>query len=94
MGQASAFDALLTDICVRMGWCGSNVDGERRHLDVLIPEAGPITADQFVRWVFEAEGVPADAEPNRWQEQQGALRAAFVRHMGGETVDAALLKVS
>jgi hypothetical protein len=33
-----------------------------------------------------------NAEPERWRFHKAAIRAAFVRHMGGETVDAARLR--
>src|SRR5688572_25548316 len=47
----SRYAALLNEVCVRMGYCGSMKDGERLHVDDFIPDAGLVTADQFAEWV-------------------------------------------
>lgn len=87
------YDALLHFCCVRLGYCGSVKDGEPLHVDMFIPEAGAITADQFVDWMFRAEQLdPASDE--RLQAHGRAIRAAFVEHMGAEVVDAEALRWS
>ena len=90
MNDKSAYDALLNEFCVGLGFCGSVVDGQPLHVDQFVPEHGAVSADQFVEWVFRAEG---------WSPEEGAasshaaeLRKAFVRHMGAEAVDAQQLK--
>ena len=90
MNDKSAYNALLNEVCVGLGFCGSVVDGQPLHVDQFVPEHGAVSADQFVEWVFRAEG---------WSPEEGAasshaaeLRKAFVRHMGAEAVDARQLK--
>jgi len=82
----SSYDALLDYICVDLGFCGSTKAGRPLHVSDLVPAAGMVSADQFVEWVFQAEGVaPA-------LEHQAVLRAAFVRFMGAAAVDASRLR--
>ena len=87
MKRASRFNALMREVCVSMGWCGSFVDDQPLHVDMFIPESGQVSADQFVDWLFEAEGLAGEAESHR-----KVLSAAFVRHMGSDVVDARDLK--
>jgi hypothetical protein len=87
-----AYNALMDEVCVERGWCGSIVNGKLCHVDDFIPEAGPVSADQFVDWLFKADGVDADAHPEKWRKHQVGLRDAFVRHLGSEVVDASALK--
>lgn len=87
-----AYNALQHDVCVGHGWCGGIVDGKPSHVDDLIPESGPVSAEQFVDWLFQAEGLDPSAEPEKWQKHKDDLREAFVAHMGPEVVDAAALK--
>jgi hypothetical protein len=90
MNHKSAYDALLTEVCVGLGFCGSVANGEPLHLDQFIPERGPVSADQFVEWVFRAEGMDPDGEDG--QKHAASIREAFVRHMGINVVDALALK--
>ena len=83
---ANPYNALCDYICVELGFCGSVKDGKSRHGSQLVPAVGMVTADQFVGWVFQAEGM----EPI--SEHQEALRAAFVKFMGSATVDARRLR--
>lgn len=92
MEQKSGYDALMHDVCVGRGWCGGIVDGRPSHVDHFIPQSGPVTADQFVDWLFRADGMDPAANPQKWQKHKDALRAAFVRHMGSDVVDASRLK--
>lgn len=90
----SGFDALMHFVCVGWGYCGCVKDGRPLHVDMLIPPDGPVTADQFVEWVFLADNMNPNSEPERWQPHKDAIRAAFVEHMGGEIVDATRLRWS
>ncbi|MEO6360600.1 MAG: hypothetical protein ABIO43_08515 [Sphingomicrobium sp.] len=90
----SGYDALMHDACVVWGFCGTIKHGCSLHVDLLIPPAGPVTADQFVEWLFLADNLNPNSEPARSQRQKEALRGAFVKHMGAETVDAGLLQWS
>ena len=82
----------MHEVCVERGWCGSIVNGEPCHVDHFIPEAGPVSANQFVDWLLMAEGIDTNAEPEKWHEHQEVLRDAFVRHLGSEAVDTSVLK--
>ena len=90
MGRRNkAYAYLLQTICGGMGYCGSVVDGARRHVDDFISAEGPVTADQFVDWVFQAEGIePLLGE----RSHKRAIREAFIKHMGSDVVDASKLK--
>jgi hypothetical protein len=87
----NAYERLLNDICVGMGFCGCIKAGKPLHVDDFIPKEGQVTADEFVDWVILADDM--DLSLAR-KESRRAIRAAFVRRMGGETVDAARLRLS
>jgi hypothetical protein len=93
-GIDSGYDALMREVCSVWGFCGCIKDGTPLHVDLLIPPDGPVTADQFVEWVFLADNLNPNLEPERWLRHKEAIRAAFVRHLGGETVDAQKLRWS
>jgi hypothetical protein len=88
----TGYDALMHEACVVWGFCGCIKRDQPLHVDFLIPPEGPVTADQFVEWLILADNLNPNDE--RWQRHKEALRAAFVRHMGAETVDAGLLRWS
>jgi len=89
------FDALMQVVCPRLGYCGSiHRNGAPLHVTLFIPDEGPVTADQFVEWVFLADRVNPNLEPEKRQPLKDAIRAAFVEHMGGEVVDATALRWS
>jgi hypothetical protein len=90
----SGYDALMHQVCVEWGFCGCVKEGRPLHVDFLIPPRGPVTADQFVEWVFLADNMNPNVEPERWQPHKQAIKAAFVRYMGAEIVDASLLSWS
>jgi len=92
MKPKPSFDALMNEVCVGQGWCGSVVNDKPLHVTLFIPENGPVTAEQFVDWLFEADGVDPYADLEKWQKHKGALRDAFIRHMGSDVVDAADLR--
>jgi hypothetical protein len=86
------YNALHHDVCVGHGWCGGIVAGKPSHVDDLIPDSGPVSADQFVDWLFIAEGIDPRSELDKWQKHKDRLREAFIRHMGADVVDASELK--
>jgi hypothetical protein len=88
--KASPYVALLQEVCVRLGFCGSVVADEPLHVDMFLPVAGAVTADRFVECVFRAEGW--DPEGPGASEFGPQLREAFVRHMGADVVDARALQ--
>lgn len=87
MSEQVAFDALMHEVCVERGWCGSVVGGEPSHVTDFLPESGEVTADQFVMWLFAADGIDPSNDPARWQTHYDVLREAFVRHMGGDRAE-------
>jgi len=92
MGRPNAFDGMLHEVCVSLGWCGCVKDGKPLHITDFIPETGLVSADQFARWLIMADGLDPDqpsSEIRRWIHQ---LRAVFVKHMGAEVVDASNLR--
>jgi hypothetical protein len=93
MGRPNAFDEMLREFCVRLGWCGGVKDGKALHVTDFIPETGPVSADEFVRWLIVADGFDPDQlsapEVKRWIPE---LKAVFVKHMGADVVDASNLR--
>jgi hypothetical protein len=89
MNNTSPYETLLNDFCVGLGFCGSVVDGQPLQVDHFVPENGTVSADQFVDWVFRAEGVNPHG-PDALKHRD-TLRQAFVKHMG-ETADAQSLR--
>jgi hypothetical protein len=86
------FGALMDEACVGWGFCGCMKNGQDLHVTLLVPPEGPVTADQFVEWLFLADNLNPNDSSVAVQRQKAALRAAFVRHMGGEEVDASMLR--
>jgi hypothetical protein len=86
MGCPNAFDGLY-EFCVRFGFCGCVKDGKPMHVTDLIPETGPVSAEEFVGWLIMADGLdPGQLPPQigRWTHQ---LKWVFVEHMGTDVVD-------
>lgn len=82
-------------VCAGHGYCGSiHRDGTPLHVTLFIPDEGPVTAEQFVEWVFLADRQNPNVEPEKWQKHKDAIRAAFVEHMGGVVVEAERLRWS
>jgi hypothetical protein len=89
------FEALMDVVCPGLGFCGAtNRRGTPMHVTHIIPAAGPVTADQFVEWVFLADGMNPNVKPEKWRPLKDAIRAAFVEHMCGELADAKALRWS
>jgi hypothetical protein len=76
----------MHEVCAGKGWCGGVIDGRQCHVTDFLPESGEVTADQFVAWVFAAEGVDPLKDWIKWRTHFDGLREAFVRHMGGASV--------
>jgi hypothetical protein len=93
MGRPNAFDGMMHEFCVKLGWCGSVKDGKPLHVSDFIPEMGPVSADELARWLITAEGFDLDklsrAKLRDWMTQ---LEAVFVAHMGSDVVDASNLR--
>jgi hypothetical protein len=89
MKRPNAFDGMMHKFCVGLGWCGCVKDGRPFHVTNFIPETGPVSADEFAKWLIMADGLDPDqlspSEIRRWVPQ---LKAVFVKHMGADIVDA------
>ncbi len=86
--MSTAYDKLLEDVCVRLGFCGSVVDNQPLHVDQFIPQTGPLTDQDFADALFKAEGWDPDSSEAR--KFGPSVRDAFVRHMGGSEIDSSL----
>jgi hypothetical protein len=82
----AAYDKLLEEVCVRLGFCGSVVDGQTLDVDQFLPESGVLTNEEFAVALFKAEGWDPDGLEAR--TFRSSVREAFVRHMGGSEMDA------
>jgi hypothetical protein len=89
MGRPNAFDGMMQHFCAKLGWCGGVKDGKPLHVSDFIPEKGPISADEFARWLIMADGVDPD-QLSRSEFSQ--LKEVFVKHMGASIVDANKLR--
>ncbi|WP_411287552.1 hypothetical protein [Phenylobacterium sp.] len=56
----AAYDKLLEEVCVRLGFCGSVVDGQPLHVDQFLPQSGVLTNEEFADALFKAEGWDPD----------------------------------
>ncbi len=91
-GPETGYDALMHEVCVGWGFCGCIKNDKPLHVSDLIPDTGKVTADQFVEWVFLAENMNPNSDPDRWKRHKDAIKTAFIKHMGGDVVDAELLE--
>lgn len=93
MGRPNAFDGMLHECCVGLGWCGTVKHGEVLHITQFIPEEGPVTAEEFAAWVIRSDGIDlgaiSRAQRNSWMQQ---LKTVFIQHMGADVIDAKLLR--
>jgi hypothetical protein len=93
MGRPNAFDGMMHEFCVKLGWCGCVKDGKPLHVSDFIPETGPVSADDFARFLIMADGFDpdrlSDPELRGWLTR---LKAVFVKHMKADVVDASNLR--
>jgi len=89
MGRPNAFDGMMHQFCVELGWCGGVKDGKPLHVSDFIPETGPVSADEFARWLILVDGLNPD-QLSRSEFNQ--LIEVFVKHMGASVVDANKLR--
>ena len=80
------YEELLDYICVKLGWCGSIIDGEFKHVDQYIPESGFVTASEFAEWVILADGEDPFGELSKKRGRMAKLEAAFIKYMGGDKI--------
>lgn len=93
MGQPNAFDGMMHEFCVKLGYCGSVKDGKPLHVSHFIPETGLVSADQFARWLISADGFgPDQLSTSELRHSIRQLTAVFVKHMGTDVVDASNLR--
>lgn len=79
------YDKLLEEVCVRLGFCGSVIDGQPLHVDQFLPQSGVLTFEEFAVALFKAEGWDPDGPEAH--TVRSCLREAFVRHMGGSEME-------
>lgn len=91
MRRPNSFNGMMHEFCVGLGWCGCVKDGKPLHVTDFIPETGPVSAEEFARWLIMADGLDPDqpnAEIEGWILQ---LKGVFVKHMGADVIDASNL---
>ncbi|MEO0894644.1 MAG: hypothetical protein AAFY35_18765 [Pseudomonadota bacterium] len=90
--SVSPYEALLHDVCVRLGFCGGMVDGKPSHVSDFIPDEGSVSAKQFSNWVFLAEGMEEPlSQP--FIDMKRDIERLFVKHLSAEAVDVSILKI-
>ena len=94
MTTKEGYDALMHYVCVEWGFCGCVKHEKPMHVDFIIPPSGPVTADEFVRWVFLADNLNPNLASEGASRQKEGIRAAFLKYMGAEVVDAKRLRWS
>jgi hypothetical protein len=93
MGRPNAFDGMMHEFCIELGWCGCVRDGKRLHVSDFIPETGPVSADQFAKWLITADGFDSDQlSASEFRRLMPQLMAVFVKHMGANVIDASNLR--
>jgi hypothetical protein len=93
MPKKSDFDRLLWAVCVGHGYCGSLQDDGYLYVTDSIPERGTVTAEQFVDWLFMADGEQGPHGPRAMLRRE-SLRSCFIACMGSNVVDAKRLRRS
>ena len=93
MGHTNAFDGMMHEFCVKLGYCGSVKDGKPLHVSDFIPKTGPVSADPFAKWLIAADGFDLDGfSTSQLARLRSRLSAVFVKHMGADVVDASNLR--
>lgn len=88
MDNLTRFDELLHEICVKWGYCGCSKNDTTINVSLLIPSNGPITSELFTTLVLIADDVNPYISTEKSIETRNGIERAFVKYMGGETVDA------
>ena len=88
--MSRAYSQLMSEVCVKLGFCGSVVEGRPRYLEDFLPKSGLVTANEFADAVFKAEGW--DPNGAGAHEHRRSICDAFVRFMGHSEVEAASLR--
>lgn len=91
MTKLSDFDRLLRAVCVEYGFCGSLQDNEPLHVTDFIPDRERVSVDQFIDWLYMAEGESRSGNPSTMILQE-KLRSCFIGYMGADSVAACRLK--
>jgi hypothetical protein len=92
MTGMTGYNALLERICVGLGFCGCVKNGKSLHVEDIIPPDGPVTADQFVEWVFLADNMNPNDDSPPWAQIKWKIKEAFIECMGNDVVDAKFLR--
>jgi hypothetical protein len=87
MKKLSDFDRLLRAVCVQYGFCGSLQDKGSLHVIDFIPERGKVSVEQFIDWLYLAEGEKRSRNPSDVLLQE-KLRSCFIGYMGSDIVSA------
>jgi hypothetical protein len=93
MTRRSDFDGLMRAVCVGYGYCGSLQDDGFVHVTDFIPQRGRVTAEQFLDWLFIADGDQWARGPRAMLSRE-RLRSCFIFNMGSDVVDARKLRFS
>ena len=72
-------------VCVGYGYCGSLRDEGFIHVTDFIPDRGRVTAEQFVDWLFIADGDQWNRSPSAMLMRE-ELRNCFIGYMGSDVV--------
>jgi hypothetical protein len=81
------YERLLHRICVDLGWCGSIVDGQDRHVHDFLPDSGRVSVEQFVEWVILADGEDPKGQLSQERQWRERLEAVFIECMGARDFD-------
>lgn len=93
--SGKGFRSLMDFVCIDCGFCGCIKDGKPSTISNYIPSTGLVTADQFAEWVLIAENGGPDPEADsgeKFKRFKALFSAAFIEHMGANTVDARALR--
>lgn len=86
----TAFDLLLWDMCVRLGFCGGVVNDKPTHVTDLLPTTGMVTAEEFAASAIRAEN-DVQSPPAKHDRWMAMLTDKFLEHMGAPSVPASAL---
>jgi hypothetical protein len=61
---------LMHEFCVGLRWCGCIMDDKPLHVTDFISETGPVSADEFARWLIMADSLdPPPTGPTRFLQK-------------------------